>query len=148
MPTPIDPQRLQADTYPFRLVIETQFSDMDIAGHINNVAIVRFYESARARLHLQMFGNNNFFRERDFAGVVAETHCRYLAEANFPDPVEVMCSIARIGNSSYDVHQALFQNGVCVGLCECVMVLVQAGKAMPIPAAVRERMQAILKSTQ
>ena len=140
----VDPKRSLVASYPYRLTIETQFSDMDVAGHINNLAIARFYESARARFQLFAFDNRNFFGEGKHAAVVAEVRLRYLAEANFPDPVEVGSGIARIGNSSYDFHQALFQNGVCVGLCDCVMVQVHRGKPTPILQEVRERMQAML----
>lgn len=117
---------------------------MDVAGHINNLAVARFYECARARFQLFAFDNRNFFNEGKHAAVVAETRLRYLAEANFPDPVEVGSGIARIGNSSYDFHQALFQNGVCVGLCDCVMVQVHGGKPTPLFTEVRERMQSML----
>ena len=59
-----DPQRLLLASYPYRLPIETQFSDMDVAGHVNNVAVARFYECARARFQLFAFDKRNFLARK------------------------------------------------------------------------------------
>jgi len=144
VPRPIDPNRLQPAGYPFRLDIETQFTDMDVGAHLNNIAIARFYESARVRSNLDLFGRNFLRRGAPFLIVLAEANIRYLAEGNFPDPVQVGCGIHRIGNSSFVMQQGLFQNGACIGLCDCVMVLTSDGKPTRIPAGVRTAMQGIL----
>jgi acyl-CoA thioester hydrolase len=140
----IDPARLERTSYPFHLDIETQFTDMDVAAHLNNIAIARFYESARVRSNIAMFGRDFFRRGAPCLMVLAEANIRYLAEGNFPDPVQVGCGISRIGNSSFKMLQGLFQNGTCIGLCDCVMVLTADGKPTPIPAGVRAAMQAML----
>jgi acyl-CoA thioester hydrolase len=140
----IDPARLERTSYPFHLDIETQFTDMDVAAHLNNIAIARFYESARVRSNIAMFGRDFFRRGAPCLMVLAEANIRYLAEGNFPDPVQVGCGISRIGNSSFRMLQGLFQNGTCIGLCDCVMVLTADAKPTPIPAGVRAAMQAML----
>jgi acyl-CoA thioester hydrolase len=141
----IEPHRLLLQTYPFPLSFDTQFTDMDVAAHINNLSIARFYESARARFQLKAFERKDFFRrDAPYTMVLAEANLRYLAECNFPDPVEVGTGISRIGNSSYVFHQALFQHGICASLCEAAMVLTIHGKPSPIPADVRERMNSML----
>jgi acyl-CoA thioester hydrolase len=145
MKAPPEPHLLRPESYPFRLPIETQFSDMDLYGHVNNLAVGRFYESARARFQMQVFDHRNFFtRDATYSMMLVEVTMRYLAECNFPDPVEVGVGVSRIGNSSYVMQQALFQKGACVGLCEAVMVLTTRGKPTHIPADTRERMTPML----
>jgi acyl-CoA thioester hydrolase len=141
---PIDPARLELTTYPVRIAIETQFRDMDIAAHLNNVAIAGYYESARARSNLAMFGNDFFRRSSPYLMVLAETNLRFLAEGNYPEPTCTGSGIGRIGNSSFVMQQALFQQGACIGLCDCVMVLTAAGKPTRIPEDVRHAMQSQL----
>jgi len=140
----IDPHRLQLKHYPFRLAIETQFGDMDVVGHVSNVAIARFYENARSRFLMKVFHNPQRFRDPRYGIVVAEYTLRFLAEANYPDPVEVGTGISRIGRSSVTVHQALFQKGQCVGLCDAAMVLTSGGQPLALPPEVRERLSPLM----
>ena len=139
-----DPSRLELGHYPFRLSIDTQFSDMDVVAHLNNIAIARYYESARVRGNFAVFGGDFFRRSAPFQMVLAQANISYLAEGNFPEPVQVGYGISRIGNSSFVTHQGLFQNGVCIGLCESVMVVTVNGKPSPIPPEARAAMQGIL----
>lgn len=141
----IEPHRLQLESYPHRMAIETQFGDMDVHGHINNLVISRFFESARARFQLQVYSGHRLFTpDADFAMLLAETNVRFLAECNFPDPVEVGTALGRIGNTSYQFQHALFQNGECVALGDAAMVVAQGGRPVPIPDDVRARMQPML----
>lgn len=141
----IEPHRLVLENYPHRLAIDTQFGDMDIHGHVNNLVISRFFESARARFQVEVYAGKKLFRrDADYAMLLVENNARFLAECNFPDPVIVGTGLGRIGNSSYEFQHALFQNGACVALGEAVMVCAQHGKPVPVPADVRARMQAQL----
>jgi len=142
----IDPARRLAASYPYHLEIATQFTDMDIVRHLNNIAIARFYESARVRTNLIVFGDDFLTREDATQMLLAEVHIRYLAEGHFPDPVMVGNGISHVGNSSFRMHQALFQHGACIGLCDAVMVVVQDGRPAPIPAANRAAMAKLLMS--
>lgn len=142
----IEAHRLLLEAYPHHLKIETQFSDMDVHGHINNLSIGRFFESARARFQIEIFAGIKLFqRDADYAMLLAESNIRFLAECNFPEPVMVGTVLDRIGNSSYQFQHGLFQNGICVALDESVMVCAQHGKAVAIPDDVRARMQPMLK---
>jgi acyl-CoA thioester hydrolase len=109
-----DPRLLEAHRYPHRRVLETMFSDMDIQRHVNNVAILRFFEEGRSSLRRaieeQLRG--------DFGSVVlARFEVFYLREVSYPGPVEVAIGTGRIGISSYESVAALFQDGRCAALC-------------------------------
>lgn len=138
-----DPRRRQLRCYPFTVAVDTQFSDMDMAAHLNNVAIARFYESARSRLHLSLFGRELYDRQSRYRVVVAEINMRFLGEGAFPDPVHVGCGIARIGKSSYGVLQGLFQGDLCIGIADCALVLTAGGKPTTLPDGVRHAMQSV-----
>jgi acyl-CoA thioester hydrolase len=137
----IDPARLSAATYPYRLEIATQFTDLDIVGHLNNVAIARFYESARVRTNMRVFGENFVRPDNPLQMVLADVHIRYLAEGHFPEPVTVGNGIGHVGNSSFRMQQALFQHGACIGISDAVLVVTVGGKPTPIPAVQRAAMQ-------
>lgn len=113
-----DPSRLERETYPFGLKMDVRFADMDVNAHLNNVAFTRFFEEGRVRLHHSLGGKEQLA----FRPIVASIKVDYLAEGSWPDPVEIRAGIAKFGNSSYIVAQALFQSGRCIALSETVMV--------------------------
>jgi acyl-CoA thioester hydrolase len=137
-----DPSLLLAETYPFTLSIDTQFGDMDAYAHLNNLAIAGFYESARARIQLHITGRKDFFNP-DSADkmLLIEARLQYLAEGHYPEPVEIHTGIGHIGNSSYRLHQALFQKAKCIGLCEAVMIYTLDGKPCSIPSDMRKMLE-------
>jgi len=140
----IDPARRVAASYPYHLEIATQFTDLDIIGHLNNIAIARFYESARVRTNMRVFGEGFVSRENPMQTVLADVHIRYLAEGYFPDPVMVGNAIGHVGNSSFRMHQALFQHGECIGISDAVMVVTTNGRPSTIPPGHRAAMEKLL----
>ena len=55
MPRPA-PWRLDPASYPHHDVIQTRFQDLDVLGHINNVAWAALFETARIRFYHQLNG--------------------------------------------------------------------------------------------
>ena len=108
-----DPRLLEAQRYPLRRELETMFSDMDIQRHVNNVAILRYFEEGRSSLHRAMLehcagGLNSL--------LLARFEVFYLREVSYPGTVEVTMGTGRIGTSSYETVGALYQDGHCAAL--------------------------------
>ncbi len=123
-------------SYPFSTVTETRFQDLDPLGHINNVAMAALFENGRVRF------NRNLGLERREPGdrwLIASVAIDYVAEAHFPDPVEVLSGIGRIGTSSWDIYSAAFQGGVCVATCITTLVVTSKTGAIPISDPLRQR---------
>ena len=137
----IDDARLRLDYYPVQLPLETQFADMDALAHLNNVAIARFYENARVRFHMATFSGEGYSKPAEGMDVLVQANLRYLREGYFPDPVIVGTTVAHLGNSSYILHQGLFQNEQCLGICDSVFVYIKAGQSQPLPEEMRSRLQ-------
>lgn len=133
-----DPARLDPAHYPHRTTIQTRFQDLDVLGHINNVAMAALFENARVR----------FNRALDLAGwsghrwLVAQVEINYLAEAYFPDDVEVATGIGDVGNRSWQILSAAFQNGACVATCDVVIVMSASGGLTTLPDDFRTGLEA------
>ncbi|WP_017667282.1 acyl-CoA thioesterase [Sandarakinorhabdus sp. AAP62] len=142
-----DPRRRQPDAYPDRLRLETRFGDMDVNGHLNNVAFARLFEETRVRFLRFGPGAPPPDKTRSHV-VVAHVAIDYLAEGDYPAPVTVTLAISRIGSSSFTVAMAAFQDGAdgphCIALCDSILVHREPGAApSPIPPAMRERLEAL-----
>ena len=131
-----DPALRQPGSYPHLRRLDTVWADMDILQHVNNVAIARFFEEARASLHRAI-------REvlpHGFNGtVLASIHIDYLVEVGYPGPIELAIGIDRIGTTSFQQVGALFQNGTCAALCTATSVRVSPDRKQTVPLSHAER---------
>ncbi|MGV3731288.1 MAG: acyl-CoA thioesterase [Sphingopyxis sp.] len=141
MPKP-ESWRLNPASYPSRGEFQTRFQDMDVNGHLNNVAFAALFESGRVLLNRQVRPLDD--RPANERTMVAAVEINYLAEGNFPDPVEIATGIGRIGTSSWTIVQAMFQNGRCIATCDTVVVCRTDGQAKPLRAAMVTELEASL----
>lgn len=132
--------RLNPASYPFSVVTQTRFGDMDILGHLNNVAYGALFENGRVRLNWSI--DEPHLRGKGDRWLVAAVEINYLREGHFPDDVEVASGIGRIGNSSWVIEQAAFQKGMCIATCDSTLVYQGAdGASKPIGAAFRAELE-------
>jgi acyl-CoA thioester hydrolase len=142
----LDPALLHAANYKHHVQQDTQFGDMDALGHVNNLAVSRYYESARARWQLEFFGQTLYQTTNPTKIVLAEANTRFLDEIHFPETLQLTTGIRRIGNSSYVCSQALFRNEQCIGYCEAILVHTVNGKSAPISDDAKQKMQPYIVS--
>jgi len=135
MPKPL-PHRLDPSTYPVHQIAQTRFQDMDINGHLNNVAFAALFENARVQLNRNVRPWAD--RPANERAMVAAVEINYLREGNFPDDVTVCSGIGRIGTSSWTIEQAMFQKGQCIATCDTVVVCRTDNQAKPLRAEIVE----------
>ena len=129
------------DRDQFRSVYEmdVRWSDMDVLGHVNNVQFIRYMETARAMyfrrdLGLKMGGETQGF-------ILAEIGCTFLQQLLFPNTVEVLTRVSRIGRSSMEVIGAVYRAGeskpVATSPCTLVWFDFEAQKSAALPDRIR-----------
>jgi len=125
--------RHDAGSYPHRAAVQTRFQDMDVLGHINNVAWGALFETARVRFNRDI-GLLAFHGHR---WLVAKVEINYLAEGHFPEDVEIATGIGTIGTRSWHVLATAFQRGQAVATCDVVLVMSAETGAAALPADLR-----------
>ena len=128
-----DPRRADAGRYPFTHDVPPRFNDMDALRHLNNVALAAVYEEGRIALHRAF--DKNGIREPGTRTVIAQVNITYLAEGHYPDVLQVAAGVTRIGRSSYEIAQGLFQNGRLIGVADTVIVNTRDGRSHPLSPA-------------
>lgn len=131
--------RLEADSYSISMVIPPRYSDLDPLGHINNVAMAGIFENARVHFH-HLLGRHP--ADMGVRWMVAAVDLKYVAEAHFPYDITVCSGIGHIGNSSWTLYSAAFQQGECVATCDTVMVMQGPKGARIIDQQIRDVMEA------
>ncbi|OAA25739.1 acyl-CoA thioester hydrolase [Frankia sp. EI5c] len=136
-----DPARAELTNYPFVLTMQPRFGDMDSLGHVNNVAIAAMFEEARVAMNRELLGASHVALpqdERPLPVVAARVEINYLGEVRYPGSYEVGVGIGRLGSSSIVQVCGLFEAGVCLALCDTVLVHRGPTGPAPVPGQVRE----------
>jgi acyl-CoA thioester hydrolase len=132
--------RLNPAAYPFTTDLPTRWADLDLLGHINNVSMAGLFEEGRGQF------NRSLDLHRDARGIrwlIAGVEIAYLAEAHYPALVTMVSGIGRIGNRSWSVLSAAFQNGMCVATCETTLVYTDANGPRAFPDNFRVKFEAM-----
>jgi len=106
-----------------------RFADVDVLGHVNNVAIFQLFETGRVA----------FLAERglalgrpDITVVLARVAVDFAAELHWPGEVEVATRVATIGRTSFTLVQGLYHEGRRAASSEAVCVAVDRASGGPI----------------
>jgi acyl-CoA thioester hydrolase len=135
-----DPARLDPASYPFSFEVQTRFQDVDLLGHINNVAMGALFEAGRGRFNWSLGTEHGRRANPGVRWLIARVDISYLAEAHFPGDVHVASGIGRVGNSSWTILSGAFQQRKCVALCDTVIVYTRAEGPVPLPDKLREQL--------
>ena len=131
-------RRLELAAYPFTIPFRPLCGDADLLGHINNVSMAAIFETARIHFH-HLLGRHP--HDLGVRWLVAAVDLKYVEEAHFPYDVTVRSGIGHIGNSSWTLLSAAFQQGECVATCDTVMVMKGPKGARIIDAQIRRIME-------
>lgn len=131
------PWQLLRESYPYSLDLQPRYADLDTMGHINNVAINSLFETGRIHFHHQLHAHP---RELGVRWLVAAVNVNYVQEMHMPCVVTIASGLHRIGNTSWTILSAAFQEGECCATAETVMVAQGAEARNVIDDELRLRM--------
>ena len=101
-----------------------RYSDLDPNGHVNNGAINAFFEDGRVQFRDEWTLRLGDDTLTGFA--LVSFSANYLAPLFFPGTVEIGTLVTRIGNSSYNLGQGIFEENKCVATAEVVTVFLDS----------------------
>ncbi len=116
-----------------------RFSDTDAAGHINNVALCAYLETAR--LTFIRDAGMMARREDGVRGISAGMNVSFLAESHWPGKVDLGTGVIRIGTSSITVGSAAFKDDLCIAAAEMTVVRLRGKTPHPIDDGLRAALE-------
>ena len=137
-------KRLQdRSIYPHWCSDTVRFSDQDGAGHVNNVAICAYMETARLTFMRDMGQETGMVapREGGIRGISAGMTVSFLAESHWPGKVELGTGVLKIGTSSITVASAAFRYELCIAAAEMTVVRLKGKAPHPIDEAFRSALE-------
>lgn len=129
----------------FTEIIVPRFSETDALGHINNTVVPTWLEQARTPVFRWFVPDLD---PQNWCLIIAKIEVEFRHEILYGQEVRVETYVEEVGNSSFRVGQKIYQqNQLCVqGSSVLVHFDYGTKKSKPIPAPIREKMEAHLQS--
>lgn len=127
------------EAYALRTYDKLRYADTDRQGHVNNAVFATLLETGRAEL---FYASDEALADPGCAFVIANLNLDFVGEITWPGRVEIGTRVAKIGNSSATLEQALFQHGACVARARTVIVQMNetTRRSQPLNAALVRRL--------
>ena len=97
------------------------WSDLDLLGHVNNLAFSRFFQAARVEYcgHIGM----KVFQGMKTGPILAASRVQFTAQLFFPGKVRILTRLKKAGGTSIVLEHALFDDaGTLCAFAEDVVV--------------------------
>lgn len=132
---------------PFELPVRVYYEDTDAAGVVYYANYLKFCERARTEW-LRGLGltNSALLAEQGLAFVVRAVKAEYLAPAVLDDALRVVSTLDKLGGASLIFGQRVLRGEELLFDAQIVIACVnlQARRASPIPADVKQQLQALM----
>ncbi|MDI6723651.1 MAG: thioesterase family protein [Methanobacterium sp.] len=127
------------------MFIETvtpRFGDADGLRHINNIALVEWFEVGRNPI-FRMFTPDLDLSYEKWKLILVRTEFDYLGQMYYGKDVEIRNYITHIGNSSFTIGHEAWQDGELKAKGKAVLVHFDFinQKAVPIPGSIRSQLK-------
>jgi acyl-CoA thioester hydrolase len=84
------------------IVLKIDWSDLDLFGHVNNVAFFKYIQAARVN-YCESIGLTSTNEKNKLSFIVASTNCTFKVPLRYPGNVKVFSKIDWIKNSSFQL---------------------------------------------
>ena len=125
--------------------LRIDWSELDSFGHINNLAILRYAQTARLN-YLEQLGMMDCHAETGIGPVLASTTCQFRKQLFYPGQVTVRSRVEHVKTTSFQMlHVVLNDQQECVAEMRDVLVMFDYGKSVkhPISDAFRQKLEAV-----
>jgi len=89
--------------------IRIDWSDIDAMGHINNLAILKYVQTARVN-YIETIGFNYLHTAKKIGPILASTHCQFRKPLFYPGQVTVFSKVDYIKTTSFRINHKLFND--------------------------------------
>lgn len=129
-----------------RLELRIDWSEMDLYGHINNVAFLKYVQASRVNFW-EHIGLNAYHTKTEIGPILAKTSCNFLKPLHFPGSVIIEAHATNIGLHRFGIrHKLLNEEDEQVAEAEDIIVVYDFQQQMksPMPPFLLEALERFL----
>jgi acyl-CoA thioester hydrolase len=130
--------------WPFCDSDEIRFADLDTQGHLNNVAFLVFFESARVAYVRSVAPEYDPGAAREFGFMVVEVKITYRSPGQYGERIDTRLRPTTVGRSSFrcEFEMRVGDRVLADGYAVMVTYNHAAARSIPLPELLRERLVA------
>jgi acyl-CoA thioester hydrolase len=118
------------EDYPFRLMDNVRFADLDPNQHVNNAVYATYFETGRVTL---MKDKSYGLMPPGLSWMMVRLDMHFRAELRWPGTIEMGLGVLKFGRTSVTFDQVVFSAGQCVASAQAVTVLIDEATRKPTP---------------
>ena len=122
--------------------IKIDWADLDLYGHVNNVAFYKYMQSARIAF-CDSVGLSVLNEPNKLSFILAASECHYKHKLMFPGSITIVCKVVHIGNTSFHLeYKIVDQNANVAATGKDIIVLYDYNNdtKVHIPQDLKERL--------
>ena len=126
-----------------RISIPINWAELDLYGHVNNVAYYNYMQTARIEFCAKA-GLSVLNEIGKLSFILAASECHYKIKLHFPGNIEVRSYVTEFGKTSFHLrHEIYNQQGELAATGKDVLVIFDyvAGKKTEIPGELKTRLE-------
>lgn len=130
--------------------LRIDWSETDVFGHINNLAIMKYAQAGRVEL-LEVTGLMNSYAEARKGPIIASVKCQFIRPLFYPGTVSVYSRVESIKNTSFGLHHAICnEKGEIVAEGHDIIVYFDfnTDSKVQIPDEIREKLEKMMGGIQ
>ncbi len=138
----------QREGWPFSHLDRVRFGDLDVMRHLNNVAFLGFFESARiAFIQSLVVGHSPVTPQNEIGLIFAEAHINYRSPGLFDEQIRTFIRPCLLRRSSFRVEFLMTSDSDGRTLADGWGALVGYNYAAGKPTAIAEQIAAALRAS-
>jgi acyl-CoA thioester hydrolase len=95
--------------FSIKLEIRIDWSEIDFFGHVNNVAILKYIQSARVN-YLENIGLMQSQAETKIGPIFASTSCQFRKPLYYPGQITIYSNVDYIKNTSFRIQHEIYND--------------------------------------
>lgn len=95
--------------YKTSIVLKIDWSDLDLFGHVNNVAFFKYIQSARVN-YCELIGLTSINESGKLSFIVAAINCTFKSPLNYPGNIKILSKVDWMKNSSLQLSHLLLDD--------------------------------------
>ena len=131
--------------FPLKLQLRLDWSEMDLFGHVNNVAYFKYIQAARVN-YWEVSTLTALFSEMKIGPILLSTGCQFIKPLFYPGNITVESRIEFIKNTSFGIHHRLLneQGEICAEARDVIVTYdFNKNEKVPVPDVFRNRVEEI-----
>lgn len=95
--------------FPIKLQLRIDWSEMDLFGHVNNVAYFKYIQASRVN-YWEKTMLTSIFSENKTGPILLSTNCQFIIPLHYPGDIIVESRMEFIKNTSFGIHHRILNH--------------------------------------